>query len=122
MTNIHKDHNRLLLMYCVEPLHVIGEVPNADLYTRMLQESKTKAKELEEHFAKLLGEYHVAGKIMAVFGSKPGEALVDMGIKEKAAMIVMGTRGMGTMRRTIMGSVSDYVVHHAKCPVVICRH
>ena len=37
-------------------------------------------------------------------------------------MIVMGTRGLGTVRRTILGSVSDYVLHHAHCPVIICRH
>ncbi len=33
----------------------------------------------------------------------------------------MGTRGMGTIRRTLLGSVSDYVVHHAHCPVTVCR-
>ena len=33
----------------------------------------------------------------------------------------MGTRGLGTVRRTILGSVSDYVLHHAHCPVCICR-
>ena len=36
-------------------------------------------------------------------------------------MIVTGTRGMGKVRRTILGSVSDYLVHHAHCPVVVCR-
>lgn len=37
-------------------------------------------------------------------------------------MIVTGTRGMGKVRRTILGSVSDYLVHHAHCPVVVCRY
>lgn len=32
----------------------------------------------------------------------------------------MGSRGLGTIRRTILGSVSDYVVHHANVPVVVC--
>ena len=36
-------------------------------------------------------------------------------------MIVMGTRGMGVVRRTLLGSISDYVVHHAHCPVLVCR-
>jgi len=35
--------------------------------------------------------------------------------------IVVGTRGLGSVRRTILGSVSDYVVHHAHCPVIVCR-
>ena len=44
-----------------------------------------------------------------------------MAEEENAAMIVTGTRGMGKVRRTILGSVSDFLVHHAPCPVVVCR-
>ena len=50
-------------------------------------------------------------------GMRPGHVLVQAAQDEKATMIVMGTRGMDTVRRTILGSVSDYVVHHAHCPV-----
>ena len=64
----------------------------------------------------------LSGKIKAIFSGKPGEVIVDLATEEKASMIVMGTRGLGTIRRTLMGSVSDYVVHHAHCPVVVCRH
>ena len=56
------------------------------------------------------------------YGAKPGEALVHTAEEVKADMVIMGTRGLGTIRRTIMGSVSDYVVHHAHCPVIVCRH
>ena len=54
-------------------------------------------------------------------GMKPGHVITDIATEENAVLIVLGTRGMGTIRRTIMGSVSDYVVHHAHCPVVVCR-
>ena len=54
-------------------------------------------------------------------GGKPGEVIIKVASEEKAAMIVMGTRGLGKVRRTIMGSVSDFVVHHAHCPVIVCR-
>ena len=55
-------------------------------------------------------------------GLKPGQVVVKTAADEGANLLVMGTRGMGMVRRTILGSVSDYVVHHAHCPVVICRH
>ena len=63
------------------------------------------------------------GKVLLIsnFHSHPGQFVVESANKEKVGMIVMGTRGLGTVRRTIMGSVSDYVVHHAHCPVVVCR-
>ena len=54
-------------------------------------------------------------------GMKPGHVITEIATEEKALMVVLGTRGMGTIRCTIMGSVSDYVVHHAHCPVVVCR-
>ena len=54
-------------------------------------------------------------------GSKPGSAIVKCAEEVGANLIVMGTRGLGKIRRTLMGSVSDYVVHHAHCPVLVCR-
>ena len=57
-----------------------------------------------------------------IFHGRPGEAIVQMAQDEKADFIVMGTRGMGKIRRTILGSVSDFVLHHAHCPVTIVRH
>jgi nucleotide-binding universal stress UspA family protein len=34
---------------------------------------------------------------------------------------VMGSRGHGGVRRALMGSVSDSVVRHAHCPVLVVR-
>ena len=61
------------------------------------------------------------GRTVAVFDNQPGHVIVNKANEEHAQMVVMGTRGMGAVRRTLMGSVSDYVVHHAHCPVLICR-
>jgi hypothetical protein len=36
-------------------------------------------------------------------------------------LIIMGSRGLGSVRRVLMGSVSDSLVRHAHCPVVIVR-
>jgi nucleotide-binding universal stress UspA family protein len=38
-----------------------------------------------------------------------------------AGLIVMGSRGRGGVRRALMGSVSDAVVRHAHCPVLVVR-
>ena len=37
-------------------------------------------------------------------------------------LIVMGSRGLGAISRALMGSVSDSVVKHAHCPVLVLRH
>jgi nucleotide-binding universal stress UspA family protein len=37
----------------------------------------------------------------------------------RARMVVVGSRGLGALRRGLLGSVSDAVVHHAQCPVAV---
>ena len=63
----------------------------------------------------------ISGMVKTEPGSKPGEIICRVAEDEKVTMVVMGTRGLGKVRRTIMGSVSDFVVHHAHCPVIVCR-
>ena len=36
-----------------------------------------------------------------------------------AELIVVGRRGLGTVRSLVLGSVSSYVVQHATCPVLV---
>lgn len=39
-----------------------------------------------------------------------------------AQLVIVGSRGHGKVRRTLLGSVSDYVLHHSHVPVIVCRH
>ncbi|GBG74250.1 hypothetical protein CBR_g17960 [Chara braunii] len=39
----------------------------------------------------------------------------------RADTLIMGSRGMGRVKRLLLGSVSDYCVNHCPCPVVVVR-
>ena len=52
---------------------------------------------------------------------KVGHGIVKKATSLEVGLIVLGTRGHGLIRRTILGSVSDYVLHHSSIPVVICH-
>lgn len=53
---------------------------------------------------------------------KVEESIIETSRAEHADLIIVGTRGMSKVRRTFLGSVSDYLVHHANVPVLVCRH
>ena len=51
----------------------------------------------------------------------PDREIVNLAEELGAGLIVMGSRGRGGIRRALMGSVSDSVVRHAHCPVMVVR-
>ncbi|CAD5121877.1 DgyrCDS10339 [Dimorphilus gyrociliatus] len=122
--HMHKSDHNLLLVHSAEPPFVSSQQAmymSGELWEQMLAAEKDKVKKLEEKFANKMRANKISGRIKAVFSGRPGELIIDLAKEEGARMIVMGTRGMGTIRRTLLGSVSDYVLHHAHCPVIICR-
>lgn len=56
-----------------------------------------------------------------VIEGEPGPALCTVAQEVGAAAIVVGSRGRGGMKRAFLGSVSDYVVRNAPCPVIVTR-
>ena len=52
---------------------------------------------------------------------KPDEEIVALAEDLEAGLIVIGNRGRGGIRRALMGSVSNSVVRHAHCPVLVVR-
>jgi nucleotide-binding universal stress UspA family protein len=54
--------------------------------------------------------------------SAPGaEEIVALAEEIGVGLIAVGSRGRGRIRRLLIGSVSDAVVRHAHCPVVVAR-
>jgi len=51
----------------------------------------------------------------------PRQVILDEAEKWGAELIVMGSRGLGTWNRLLLGSVSSAVIHHAHCSVEIVR-
>jgi nucleotide-binding universal stress UspA family protein len=52
---------------------------------------------------------------------RPGEAIIAEAEREGADLIVVGSHGQGALTDLLLGSVSQYVVHHASVPVCIVR-
>jgi nucleotide-binding universal stress UspA family protein len=55
-------------------------------------------------------------------GSMEDENIVGLAEELGADLMVLGSRELGGMKRLLMGSVSESVVRHAHCPVLVVRH
>jgi len=49
------------------------------------------------------------------------EAIVKLAAEQKVDMIVMGSHGRTGLRRLLMGSVTEKVIGHAACPVLVVK-
>ena len=56
-----------------------------------------------------------------VWTGDPGESIVSAAGAESVDLVVVGTHGRGTIGRLLLGSVSEYVVRNAPCPVLVVR-
>jgi nucleotide-binding universal stress UspA family protein len=50
-----------------------------------------------------------------------GETVCQVAAEEKADLVVVGSHGKGWARRAFLGSVSQHVIQHAPCPVLVVR-
>jgi len=49
------------------------------------------------------------------------QVIVEMARQENASLIVMGSHGRTGLKRLLMGSVTERVIAHAPCPVLVVR-
>jgi nucleotide-binding universal stress UspA family protein len=49
------------------------------------------------------------------------EAILAVAETQQADLIVMGTRGLSSLQGLLLGSISNKVIHHAACPVMLVR-
>ena len=57
--------------------------------------------------------------VTALVADDPRITLTDL--SAEAQLVVLGSRGRGPVRSTLLGSVGTSVARHARCPVVVCR-
>jgi nucleotide-binding universal stress UspA family protein len=106
-------------------LHVVHVGPFMPmLFSTMEEEPARMAREARKTLDDAVGRLEAAGDEVARAHLKVGgasEEIVALAEELGAGLIVMGNRGRGGIRRALMGSVSDSVVRHAHCPVMVVR-
>src|SRR5215213_795035 len=76
---------------------------------------------LDEQVRRVEGSGAAVREAHLEMDERPDRAIVELSEKLGVGLVVVGSRGLGRLRRTLMGSVSDSVVRHAHCPVLVVR-
>jgi nucleotide-binding universal stress UspA family protein len=124
-TELSKETGSEVHVTYVEPAP--AELIGHHYYSREIRESileqarseaqkflEARAEQLRSEGAKVVDTHLRVGE--------PDKEIVRLSEEIGVTLIVMGSRGLGSVRRSLMGSVSDSVVRHAHCPVLVMRH
>lgn len=79
------------------------------------------AQALAEAVRDALPPAQAANVEQVVVLGNPAEAILERADDDDVELVVVGVRGHGTIRATLLGSVSHTVTLHAMCPVVVVR-
>ncbi|MDQ2965291.1 MAG: universal stress protein [Chloroflexota bacterium] len=107
----------LLVVSVIDPRDL--RLPGGRFWTRVDQ-----VRERREAAAQTLvqrgGRMGIAVTFL-VWDGDPGESIVAVAHAEQADLLLVGSHGRGSLGRLLLGSVSEYVVRNAPCPVLVAR-
>jgi len=96
-----------------------GGVPMTE-YHKIIQFSIRQAKAILSKFEAICNEKDMKCHFyMADANHSPGHVICELAKEKEADTIIMGQRGLGAISRTLLGSTSDYVLHHSHVPVMV---
>lgn len=90
-------------------------------------EKKDHVKEIKNQLGGMKAALEAKGvqveiEVAVIKGNhNPGENICEFAEKNNFDMIVVGSRGLGNVKKIILGSVSNYVVNHSKVPVLVVK-
>ena len=131
--HVLRETDWVLLVVCVQssssakwteiPVRNSGEDSadgNGSALTAVERAEQSRLQTLLDSYTSELNSRMIASKPVVLKGDAK-QALVSKSSQLNVDIMIMGSRGMGAIKKALVGSVSDYCVHNASCPVLIVR-
>ncbi len=106
----------------LDVVHVVSCELGGDSATtfELIDDLKTKAEKMLDEYKTLAAKNNVSVEIMIIQGD-PARVIIELAKTKRHDLIIMGTRGKSAFQELLIGSVSQKVIHHASCPVMVIR-
>jgi nucleotide-binding universal stress UspA family protein len=99
-------------------------VMSSELYSELAASEKKLAGERVEkaknNLIKALGDSKTEVTTEVLLGN-PSRQIIEEAENWKADLIIVGSHGYGFWQRAMIGSVSDSIIHHAHCSVLVVK-
>jgi nucleotide-binding universal stress UspA family protein len=102
-------------------VHVWHDVPGPYRHGYVKRELRRQGQEILDEQVRKIEE---AGGTVAqahLRGGRTSDEVIELAEELGAGLLVVGSRGMGTVKRILIGSHSEEIVHHAHIPVLVVR-
>lgn len=118
-----KYNSSITLLHVINPVQLtgLGGLQEPPMIVGGMVESLTEAGEAILQNAR--EELGTGAKIVStqLLWGVPDRVIIDLAKEQGFGLIVMGSRGLGAITGLLLGSVSDRVVNHSPCPVLIIK-
>lgn len=123
----NQEDTELKIISVAEPVRTLSADPfgiSGNYYEVIQDDLERQATEFVARAEEIIrakpecAKFHVSSK---VFIGNVRQTIVEEAQKFGADLIVVGSHGYGFFGRMLLGSVSDFVLHHAPCSVLIVR-
>ena len=126
LNHLHKKGDHVGIVNVMEPAKVpasfmvMGPMVAPAEWHEQITEDINSSKKVLDGFKKRCEKEGIPCSVqMETSEYGAGQKICDIAKEKGASGIVMGSRGLNFIRRTLLGSVSSYVVNHADVPVVV---
>ncbi|NEO33436.1 MAG: universal stress protein [Symploca sp. SIO3C6] len=129
------EESHLMLLHCLDskseepmaPFLGIGTLADVDMYhtakqirQENLQQEIEQAQDWLLNYSQLATAKDISTEIYCGLGD-PGSLICTQAKNWGADLIVLGRRGRQGLAEVFLGSVSNYVVHHSPCSVLVVQ-
>lgn len=126
LSNLHLYGSDVsLVVFHAQPLAVFNSaatmgVTSPELIETLLNQQRQVSEAILARAKEMCAEKNVIVETVSEIGD-PKDAICDAIEKLQIDLLIIGSHGYGMLKRAFLGSVSNYCVHYAKCPVLVTK-